>query len=842
MQDYDARLGILSDTNLITDRLSEKFKEKYLDVIVNSNPEKLDITNLNYLIINLLDEEISLVDVERIIDKVNCKTLVLFPLFVDQSKKYVSDVTIQKLIEANPNLGVLLVPELLGDSVKYIDGYVSHDLIRQSLLSDRIKIINSSYIINAVSVNKLIEVVIREIFSFGISGEALAVVGPRYNSKSFCAKFLGIDTKNIISQNKETELVEVSRTASLQVNFSMRLAVNFTRNMFLSEVKTKEEVVIEGPVTKKNKIFDINLLFKRLSKLLVLVLFSLTLPLFSLLISIVLLYSSSKYALTDNELAQKIVNLSLKSVTFSQKVSFGIPIYYNYSNVIYKTSTLFSETLELSGIGGELLSNIIGENPYDLSYYSNSISGILDRIYTDIGFLQIDIYDLNDFFGRKINNYLLASEINISEYKDKVYSAKRFSSRLLAILGGEKPVKYLVILQNNMELRPTGGFIGSFALVTFDKGRMTEIVVNDVYSADGQLKGHVDPPMAIRTHLGEGGWYMRDSNWDPDFANASKKIEWFLDKEVNTKVDGVISVDLNFVQSLLQIVGPIKLVDFDKTITSDNLYEITQSEVESNFFPGSIKKASFLTGLTNQLILEIKSIKKDKYFLLIKEFYKLLEEKHMQLYFHDENAQEAIDSLNYSGKVNLDTNCGQRCYFDKYALVDANLGVNKANYFISRTQDLGLTINRGEIKHELVVTYINSANIAVGNSGTYKSYSRLLLPSGAKVVGVRLYTTSGDYENLNFDTTETNNYLEVGYLINVLPSSLNRVQIVWTQNTSVLSNGGEYRLLVRKQAGTDKDALKVEFKESDLSLTGRVSSVYTTDLVRDFSLKLFLQP
>ena len=68
-----------------------------------------------------------------------------------------------------------------------------------------------------------------------------------------------------------------------------------------------------------------------------------------------------------------------------------------------------------------------------------------------------------------------------------------------------------------MELRPTGGFIGSYAIMTFDKGRLAEIVVNDVYTADGQLKGHVDPPEPIRKYLGEGGWFLRDSNWDPDF-------------------------------------------------------------------------------------------------------------------------------------------------------------------------------------------------------------------------------------------------------------------------------------------------------------------------------------
>lgn len=192
------------------------------------------------------------------------------------------------------------------------------------------------------------------------------------------------------------------------------------------------------------------------------------------------------------------------------------------------------------------------------------------------------------------------------------------------MLGMNAPKKYLILFQNNMELRPTGGFIGSFALITFEKGRMNQIVVNDVYSADGQLKGHVDPPEPIRRYLGEANWYLRDSNWDPNFKSSAIKAEWFLDKELNQKVDGVISIDLYLIQELLKITGPIYLSDFNKTIDSSNLYLTTQSEVEDNFFPGSTKKASFLTALSRSLITEIENLDSKSYQLFSKPYIKAL--------------------------------------------------------------------------------------------------------------------------------------------------------------------------------------------------------------------------
>ena len=309
-------------------------------------------------------------------------------------------------------------------------------------------------------------------------------------------------------------------------------------------------------------------------------------PLLLIIISLGFLFLASKTSLSNTNLSEKFTSYSLKSISLSQNISLGIPFYYNYSNILYKTLVSCSGVLRTFKDRKRICIKIMGKEVYDLNLYSDNISSTLDRIHTDVGFLQSDVNELNDFIGILLKRYLDKSNIDIAKHKNKVYQVKNFSSRLSVLLGMDKPMKYLILFQNNMELRPTGGFIGSFSIISFDKGRMTEIVVNDVYSADGQLKGHVDPPEALRIHLGEGGWYLRDANWDPDFSISADKIEWFLDKEINTKVDGVIAIDLSFVQKLLKITGPINLVDFSKTITAENIYINTQNEVESDFFPG----------------------------------------------------------------------------------------------------------------------------------------------------------------------------------------------------------------------------------------------------------------
>lgn len=852
MEDYDARLGIYSDQNTLVEKLKTKFTDKYLKVTIFNDFNKIDLSKLSYIIVNLLDNKKDYNVVQRVLKGVEAKIIVLYPLYVQQADKDKSNQVVKGLLEINNNIGVILVPDIIGKDVPYKDEYLSHQLIMQSILSERLKIVNSGILVNTVSISSLTDRIVKELFSFGISGQSLGLIGPRKGMKTFLTKYLYLDSENIIETKGEVDLVELNHTSSAKLDFSLRFAVNATKNTFLQNVSKKQEK-IEKPIIHKavsNEVVakvkkpqkTVNRLFGLMIKFLIVGLTVLVAPLITLIVSATLLYASVKYSVQDIKTAERLAKYSSNFIELSSNISLGIPVYYDYANIMYKGVVLFRETLELTMVGKEFGVKIMGDEAYDLASYSDNISAILDRVHTDFGFLQSDINELDDLFGTAVKKYLIGMKVDIGNYKSKVYFVRSFFSRLTTLLGNDKPMKYLVLFQNNMELRPTGGFIGSFALISFNKGRLTEIVVNDVYSADGQLKGHVDPPQAIRDHLREGGWYLRDSNWDPNFPDSAIKAEWFLDKEINTQVDGVISVDLNFIQNLLKITGPINLTDFNKTITADNLYISTQSEVEANFFPGSIKKASFMTSLSKQLITELENLESDKYFLLVKEIYNSLESRYVQLYFHDLNAQSAISSLGYSGEITLKTDCGPRCYEDKYMLVDANMGVNKANFFVRRAQDLKVNVSKSSINHELLTTYTNTANRVLGTDGVYKNYARLLIPSDSKIVGIRVYDMYGGYEDLKYDIYEITGRREVGFLINVLPDEAKKVQVVWNTPTNKLENGGEYRLTAQKQSGTIDDDLKVSFQKSDLSLTGRAPSVYTTTLSRDFKTLLFFKP
>lgn len=850
MEDYDGVVGIFSRENILSFKLKEKFSQKYLDVKIFDDFNNVDLSHLSYLIINLLDFKKELPNIGSIVKTIECKVLVLHPLFVSRSEKYVADTEIKNLISSNPNLGVLLVPEVLGQGVVYNPNFISHDLIMQSVLSERIKLKSDSLLINTISVSKLAERIVRDTFSFGISGEVLAVIGARKNRKTFTTKYLGISEENIITTKEEYDIAELYSSTSVQIDFSLNLAVRNTKKTFSQSTETKVE---ESLIPLIEKVEHVNLRqveskavvkkkLKRLSKILIFIFFVSFTPFYLILVSTLLLFISAKIVLSNNSLSSSLMDKSIAAADAARSLSFGNNFIYDTANIIYEFGSLGYEGISLVNIGRTFVDNITSDEAYDLSIHSNKISASLDKIHTDISFLQSDINELDGFVGDYFRNYLINKRFDVGEYKVKIYEAKNLFSRISILLGSESPQKYLVLFQNNMELRPTGGFIGSFATITFDKGRLSEIVVNDVYTADGQLKGHIDPPEPIRRYLGEGGWYLRDSNWDPNFPVSATKAEWFLDKEIGEKVDGVIAIDLHSIKRLMEVIGPINLTDFNITVDSNNLYQIIQSEVEDEFFPGSIKKATILTSLSRSLITEVENLDSTKYLAFFKELYESLERRHIQIYLHDSNAMEAVSALNYSGEINIETDCGLRCLKDGYALIDANLGVNKSNYFIKRSQEINLSVSKEFIGHELFVTYDNLASPAIGNMGVYKNYARVLLPSNSKVGGVRVYETTGEFKDLEYDLVDMEGRREVGFLVELLPGTQKRVQIVWNTLESKLSQGGQYDFKIIKQAGTEEDKLTVNIRSSDLTLTGKSLSSYNTTLARDFKARMFFKP
>lgn len=495
--------------------------------------------------------------------------------------------------------------------------------------------------------------------------------------------------------------------------------------------------------------------------------------------------------------------------------------------------------------GEILLKQVMGDEAFDTKPQIEDLALDLNSLDRQLSFLETEIGD-----GSKNK---LFEDLDIPVLRKTVTSSASLLPELPELLGIDGKKTYLILFQNNAELRPTGGFIGSFALVTFDSGRLINMEVQDVYSADGQLKGHVEPPDPIKKYLGEANWFLRDSNWSPDFPTSAQRAGWFLDKELGQKVDGVLAVDLEFAKLLLSGIGELELPDFGESVNKDNLYEKAQQQAEGDFFPGSRAKKDFLTALSRGLLNHFKTSASKNLPAVAKAVVLSFEGRHSAFWTSREQTNNILRLAGWDGAIEKvscrpeQTNCSS----DYLQVVEANLGVNKSNYFLDRSYSLDVSLAQEAILHKLTISYKNRSQAGVWPGGDYKNYLRIFVPQGATgVQAVVVDPSTNIQEELGIENDTEGTKSVFGMLV-LVPAGEWRNLIVSWETPGLFAPNGELVFLWQKQMGTIEDSVDLQIRlPGDFykvlgfpspSLTTQEVVRYNTNLARDLLVNLIWQ-
>lgn len=434
--------------------------------------------------------------------------------------------------------------------------------------------------------------------------------------------------------------------------------------------------------------------------------------------------------------------------------------------------------------------------------------GVDKTAFQQIGDETEKIYEFLSLAQPRITDSRLAKQIQ--ESRTFLLNIKPLINYLPDLIGLNGRRVYLLLFQNNTELRPTGGFIGSFGLLTLDKGKIADLEIEDVYSADGHLKGHVEPPPSLKKYLGEAGWYLRDSNWDPDFPTTAVRAAWFLEKEIGRTVDGVIGINLNFVQKLLRETGEIEVFDFNEKINADNLFERAEYHSEVNFFPGSTQKRDFLGAIARTLFEKFRKDSDKATIGLAKSAYLSLISKDLLIAVNDPAPAEVFSSLGWDGGIK-EIACSGRtdsCLIDYLMVVEANVGVNKANYFLTRDLSHRVKITEeGIVEETLNILYYNGSQTEIFPAGNYKSFFRAYLPLGAELKSVFIKDPdTGSQSELSpaeIDFSQEHNRSVWGFLIEVPIKQSRVVEINYRLGEKISPELTEYRFAFQKQSGIE---------------------------------------
>lgn len=395
----------------------------------------------------------------------------------------------------------------------------------------------------------------------------------------------------------------------------------------------------------------------------------------------------------------------------------------------------------------------------------------------------------------------------------------------LAIASGYPEERtYLILLQNNSELRPTGGFIGTYGIMKVKDGSIVSIETDDIYNLDKNMATNIEPPAPIKKYMRRDEWLLRDANWDPDFAITGKRVIDFYNLEGGQeKIDGVIAITPIFIEFLLDLVGPVyvegvefKTEDFVKTL---------EYEVEMNYYKqGAVGNRKDIIGvLTKALIEKLFDVPKERWADLGGAIEDGLRQKQILVYYVNPGMQEVFSAANWTGEM-------KDYYGDFIMLVDANLAALKTDLVMQK--DLSYTVYQDQNNNliaKLNAKYTNTGDFSWWST-RYRTYTRLYAPQGS-----RLIRASGMMANDKIqgggegrvDIYNEHGKTVFGAFISIEPKQTGELVFEYQLPDYIkeLYYRNLYNLYIQKQPGTYANPISIS-----LDFNNKIKEYYSEDL------------
>ncbi len=403
---------------------------------------------------------------------------------------------------------------------------------------------------------------------------------------------------------------------------------------------------------------------------------------------------------------------------------------------------------------------------------------------------------------------------NKAEYK----SLAEFGNYVLQQDNQEKT--FLILFQNNMELRPGGGYIGTFGVLKMKNGHIVFLQTYDLSNFDGRVPNGIPTPYPMKETLNVSDWKMRDSNWSPDWAtNAKKAVEFYHLGQGQENFDGVIGINTDVLASFLQVTGPITLPDYPGTYDSQNAILNLEYQVEKGYAAQGIDKGerkTVMTELASAIMQKVSSFNISQKLALAKVILADLGQKDIQLYFKDAAMESAAVSAGWSGDVNEKWN---QDYLD---MLDANLGAFKSDYYIRRSFDYTIDMTGATPKADLKITYAHTGKVKDWMTRNYLSYLRVYVPNGAW-----LESSNGwDTNSIQYGSEFGKKYF--GSIVKVPLGETRTVELQYNLPAEIANN---YNLLIQKESGVNTVPGKITVIGHD----GQ-QKVYNINLENDWQL------
>lgn len=394
------------------------------------------------------------------------------------------------------------------------------------------------------------------------------------------------------------------------------------------------------------------------------------------------------------------------------------------------------------------------------------------------------------------------------------------------LLGLDAPRRYLVLVQNNHELRATGGFLSAFGSVLVDQGQIADLAFVDSYDLFSTAHEYPPAPMPMQEYMGIQLLTPRDGNWSPDLPTTAETIRKLYTQETGQEVDGIITVDLDAVRHLVRALGSVRIDGVPTPLTAENVeQELVQLWEQP---PGQVgettvtkeatgdwweQRKDFVPLVAGAALAQLQAGKFDAT-VLATELTAALDERSIQVWMDQAQVQLVLADQKWDGGLHPPASG------DFLAVVDSNVGYNKVDAAMQRGLQYEVTWPQGATEPaQVTLTLTYTQPVVAEDPGCnpaprygesyadliarcYFDYVRIFVPGGSELIDVggidpqTVTSTTGDSGTQQFG----------GYLV-VPPNSSKSISFTYRLPADITPQ--EYTLLVQRQAGTDPLPIRI---------------------------------
>ncbi|MEW6610566.1 MAG: DUF4012 domain-containing protein [Patescibacteria group bacterium] len=342
----------------------------------------------------------------------------------------------------------------------------------------------------------------------------------------------------------------------------------------------------------------------------------------------------------------------------------------------------------------------------------------------------------------------VASFIALLSPSERLLSQTQRGLALFAsFLGADHFRRIIIIFQNDAELRPTGGFMGSYALIDTNRGTVTSIDVpgGGFYDLKGSLQTRVDAPYPF--HLLSPLWQSWNANYFFDVPQSAQTVAWFIEKSQGPTVDGAIFVTPVILEDILRITGPLTLPEYQLVVNDRNVRRVLQDAVELHYDRQENQPKQIIGDLLPLILTRISVASVEYAPQLLETLASALDRHDVLLWSSYAEDQNDILASGWGGAVEPSTS-------DYLAVVHTNIGGGKTDRVMAEQWDRTVVLapdRRGEVQLKATREHRGDP-LDLYEKVHNVDYVRIFVPKGSVFLGAEGFTAP-DEELFKYDET-----------------------------------------------------------------------------------------